>query len=173
MLYLAEISNNHFYFIEKNNNNTLKGKVFVPFCILLRNEGNKKVGIFSENYSLGYFAWSIEIKEGNKIIKINKRKKIFYRNLPDWSTVFPSESLVIPFKILDWENVDFFKDKNIQIRVIFTQREDPESNRTFQNKPLRKFSDLVFKGRVRSQWYSLKIEHGNVVEIKPVNGKSE
>ena len=161
---LARISDTRFCFIPMTGD-ALGKKTMVSFSILLRNEGNKKIGIYSENFSLGYFAWYLELKDRGKIIKIKKRSKIFYRNLPDWSIVFPGEALVIPFKISDWENIDFFKKKSVQLRVIFSQRENPESNRMFQNKIYKKYSNLIFKGTVKSQWYSLKIENGHVVGI--------
>ena len=166
---LAKISDNHFYFIEKKNNNTRKGRVFVTCCILLRNEGNKKIGIFSEDCSFGYFNWTLEIKKGNEITKIKRNSKFFLNKSPIWSIIFPKETFVIPLDLSKWEYFDLRGKNGIQIRVIFSQRENPESKRMFQNKIYQKYSNLLFKGTVKSKWYSLNISDIYYIKLEPVN----
>jgi len=166
---LAKIRNNKFFYFIAPLRANKDNKSWIPFCILLRNDGGKKIGIFDEDNSFGYDSIILEIKRGNKIFKITKRPKEWLRNLPTWSILFPNETLIIPFNPQVWENSSLLLENNdIQIRAIFSQRNTAEEEKIFQIDFFKKYSDLVFKGTIKSQWYSFKIEKDILIELIPV-----
>jgi hypothetical protein len=128
---------------------------WVPFVVVLHNKGSESIMIYNDDNSFGYDSLHLEIKKGGDIIKIEKKDKLFYRNLLAWTTIHPNSFLIIPF-IVDntiWHNTSFLKEKEVVIRAVFNQNKLPPNIISLE-KDIYKKDFKYWEGKIESKWYS-------------------
>lgn len=115
--------------------------------IVLANGSAAPIRIWKEQCSLGYEAFSLEVKSGAEASRIIKPKPISWRrNLPQYRILKAGEKYAVDFSSDDWPGLLTQGKQGLEIRAHYTVAQDEDAVR-----------DGVWTGHIQSEWAELKL----------------